>query len=143
MQVRKLIDKLYECDAYSDSHMYKDEHGIIHLMARDEFGDIHSIMETNDGLNSNMLSRRFLRDSKSKCSLDNIYTIKFQENKRTGQISTVIIWKSGEKTIVKCTYGDEFDPEKGIAMCVMKYCFGNDNQFKKVFKEYLEESDDE
>ena len=37
--------------------------------------------------------------------------------------ATIIIWKDGTKTIVKCTKNDIFDPEKGIAMCIVKKLF--------------------
>lgn len=38
--------------------------------------------------------------------------------------ATIIWWSDGTKTIVKCQKGDKMDPEKGIAMCVMKKFMG-------------------
>lgn len=38
--------------------------------------------------------------------------------------ATIIWWPDGTKTIVKCQKGDKMDPEKGIAMCVMKKFMG-------------------
>ena len=40
--------------------------------------------------------------------------------------ATIIIWKDGSKTVVKCMEGDEFDPEKGFAMCYLKKVLGKD-----------------
>ena len=34
--------------------------------------------------------------------------------------ATVVIWKDGKKTIVKTQKGEKYDPEKGLAMAVMK-----------------------
>ena len=50
--------------------------------------------------------------------------------------ATIVIWKDGTKTIVKC--GDEpFDPEKGLAMAISKYVFGNKGNYYNEFKKYL------
>lgn len=38
--------------------------------------------------------------------------------------ATIIWWSDGTKTVVKCQKGDKMDPEKGIAMCVMKKFMG-------------------
>lgn len=38
--------------------------------------------------------------------------------------ATIVWWSDGTKTIVKCQKGDKMDPEKGIAMCVMKKFMG-------------------
>lgn len=38
--------------------------------------------------------------------------------------ATIIWWSDDTKTIVKCQKGDKMDPEKGIAMCVMKKFMG-------------------
>ena len=52
--------------------------------------------------------------------------------------ATIVFWKDGTKTVVKCQEGDTFDPEKGIAMAICKKIMGNksnfNNQFKKIFK---------
>lgn len=34
--------------------------------------------------------------------------------------ATIIIWTDGDKTVVKCSKNETFDPEKGIAMCTLK-----------------------
>ncbi len=46
---------------------------------------------------------------------------------------TIVLWKDGTKTIVRCQDGEHFDPEKGLAMAFMKKAFGNKgNYFDKV-----------
>ena len=32
--------------------------------------------------------------------------------------ATIVFWEDGTKTVVKCQDGDEFDPEKGLAMAI-------------------------
>ena len=50
--------------------------------------------------------------------------------------ATIIIWTTGEKTIVKCAEGETFDPEKGFAMAIAKKALGKD--YKKAFKILME-----
>ena len=57
--------------------------------------------------------------------------------------ATIVFWSNGEKTVVKCCENDVYDPEKGLAMAICKYIFGNDNYFHRVFKDWLPEEKDE
>ena len=52
--------------------------------------------------------------------------------------ATIVIWDDNTKTVVKCMEGDEFDPEKGLAMAISKRIFGDD--FHATFKRYLKEA---
>lgn len=56
------------------------------------------------------------------------------EEKKT----TVVIWPDGQKTIVKCQLGDEFDAEKGVAMCFVKKYFDNRSCFNDWMREVLQ-----
>ena len=53
--------------------------------------------------------------------------------------ATIVYWKDGTKTVVKCQDGDVYDKEKGLAMCVAKKFFGNKGNFNKVFNKYIGE----
>lgn len=57
--------------------------------------------------------------------------------------ATIVFWTDGTKTVVKCQDGDEFDPEKGLAMAIVKKVFGNQsnyfNEIKKWTDKYYEE----
>lgn len=55
--------------------------------------------------------------------------------------ATIVIWKNGAKTIVKCQKdkGDVYNKEVGLALCCMKAMFGNDNTFNKVIAEFIKE----
>ena len=52
---------------------------------------------------------------------------------------TVVMWKDGTKTIVRCSENDTYDPEKGLAMAIIKKVSGNDNSFHKIFKKWIPE----
>lgn len=51
--------------------------------------------------------------------------------------ATVICWGDGTKTVVKCGENDEFDPEKGMAMCIAKKALGNKGSYFEEFKRWL------
>lgn len=53
--------------------------------------------------------------------------------------ATIILWKDGTKTIVKCQEGDTYDPEKGMAMAICKKALGNKGNYANVFKKWLPE----
>lgn len=55
------------------------------------------------------------------------------EKKKT----TVAIWGDGSKTVVKCQPGDEFDAEKGIAMCFVKSSFKNRGCYNDWMREVI------
>lgn len=57
--------------------------------------------------------------------------------------ATIIYWKDGTKTVVKCQQGDVYDDEKGLALCIAKKYFGNKSNFNNVFKKYLIRIDEE
>lgn len=48
--------------------------------------------------------------------------------------ATIVKWKDGTKTIVKCQDGDEFDWEKGLAMAYVKRAFNNERTYYGLFK---------
>lgn len=48
--------------------------------------------------------------------------------------AAIILWKDGTKTVVKCQNEDTFDPEKGIAMAILKKLYGNSGFYKDIFE---------
>ena len=51
--------------------------------------------------------------------------------------ATIVFWKDGTKTVVKCQDGDEFDPEKGLAMAIAKKAYGNKGSYCNKLKKWL------
>lgn len=52
---------------------------------------------------------------------------------------TIVLWNNGDKTIVKCQERDIYDPEKGLAMAICKYTYGNKSRYNEIFKKWLPE----
>lgn len=44
--------------------------------------------------------------------------------------AVVAIWNDGTKTVSKCDYGDNFNPEFGLILCVLKKVIGNEQVAK-------------
>ena len=53
--------------------------------------------------------------------------------------ATIVFWKDGTKTVVKCQQGDIFDKEKGLAMAITKRALGDKGNYNEVLKKYLKE----
>ena len=51
--------------------------------------------------------------------------------------ATIVFWKDGTKTVVKCQDGDEFDPEKGLSMAIVKKAYGNKGNYCNKLKKWL------
>ena len=51
--------------------------------------------------------------------------------------ATIAFWEDGTKTAVKCQDGDEFDPEKGLAMAIAKKAYGNNGNYCNKLKKWM------
>ena len=51
--------------------------------------------------------------------------------------ATIVFWEDGTKAVVKCQNGDEFDPEKGLAMAIAKKAYGNKCSYWNKLKKWL------
>ena len=51
--------------------------------------------------------------------------------------ATIAFWSDGTKTVVKAQPGDIFDPEKGLAMAIVKKACGNTGNYYNSFKKWL------
>ena len=52
--------------------------------------------------------------------------------------ATIIKWKDGTKTIIKCQPGDKYDKEAGLALAICKKVFGNKGNYNEVFKKWVD-----
>ena len=55
--------------------------------------------------------------------------------------ATIVFWTDDTKTVVKCK-GEDYDPEKGLAMCISKKFLGDKGNYYEVFKKWLPKEDD-
>ena len=53
--------------------------------------------------------------------------------------ATIVLWKDGTKTVVKCKEGDQFDKWAGLSLCISKKIFGK--RFHRVFKEWCDKEE--
>ena len=53
--------------------------------------------------------------------------------------ATIVYWDDGNKTVVKCGKGEQYDPEKGLAMAISKKALGNHGNYFNEFKKWLPE----
>ena len=51
--------------------------------------------------------------------------------------ATIVLWKDGTKTVVKCQPGDVYEEEVGLALCIAKKALGNKSNFNNVFKKWI------
>ena len=51
--------------------------------------------------------------------------------------ATIVLWADGTKTVVKCE-NEDFDPEKGLAMAIVKKTMANNHSYyNEIFKKWL------
>lgn len=75
--------------------------------------------------------------SMKKVYLNNITKVIFNNP------ATIVFWRDGTKTVVKCNPGDVFDPEKGLAMACTKKLFGNNGFYYDIFRKWLPKEEEE
>lgn len=51
--------------------------------------------------------------------------------------ATIIQWKDGTKTVVKCNKGENFDPEKGLVMAITKKALGNKGNYYETIRKWM------
>lgn len=55
--------------------------------------------------------------------------------------ATIVKWADGTKTVVKCQNDEEYDAEKGIALCFMKKMCGNTSNYNEILKTAIAENE--
>ena len=50
--------------------------------------------------------------------------------------ATVVFWKDGTKTVVRCSKNDKFNKTMGLAMAICKKVYGNKGTYNEVFKRW-------
>lgn len=51
--------------------------------------------------------------------------------------ATILFWPDKTKTVVKCQNGDPWDPEKGIALAMLKKYFGNTGKYNDIIRDLI------
>lgn len=53
--------------------------------------------------------------------------------------ATIVYWKDGSKTVVKCRVIDTYSKETGLALCYMKKILGNKGNYNDIFRKWIKE----
>nr|DAP06616.1 MAG TPA: hypothetical protein [Caudoviricetes sp.] len=53
--------------------------------------------------------------------------------------ATVVYWKDGTKTVVKCQDGDKYSKETGLAMAIVKKVYGNSGAYNDIMKTWIKD----
>lgn len=116
-----------------------DEEAYIRLIRR----ELHSMAAENARL------RREIEELKKNRDISSAFGLAYQERtvRPTFVIdkvifnppATIVFWKDGTKTVVKCKEGEEFSEWAGIALCLAKKLYGPN--FHKIFKAHCSDPD--
>ena len=88
------------------------------------------------------LSNRGQHTSVNYCGFSTERDIRSRiKNVKFNPPATIVFWTDNTKTVVKCN-GEDYDPEKGLAMCICKKMFGNKGNYYEIFKKWLPKRDD-
>ena len=79
----------------------------------------------------NYMYRPYYRNGMSSSYIPEIKNVIFNNP------ATIVFWEDGTKTVVKCQDGDEFDPEKGLVMAIVKKAYGNKGNYCNKLKKWL------
>lgn len=69
-----------------------------------------------------------------KISLCDIKKVIFQDP------ATIVFWEDGTKTVVKAN-GEDYDPEKGLALAIAKKAYGNKGSYYNIIKKWLSKTE--
>jgi len=115
---------------YDSQRMFSDE--ILAELLNDKIDE--KIQQINEDCKKRL--------KKMKIDTINHFTKAINQVIFTKKNETIVLWKDGTKTKVVCQEGDEFDREKGFALCVIKYLFGNISEFNNIFKAFDFDTDE-
>lgn len=111
--------------AYEDKWKTKDQVDALSYVFRD-------IEETNKLFEKFINKEDFkMIQMDVKTLLDQIKEVKFNDP------ATIILWKDGSKTVVKCQNDETFDPEKGLMAAIIKKLCLNKGNFNDIFRKWL------
>ncbi len=79
--------------------------------------------------------------NKANLTPNNLYIFNQIKDVIFNNPATIIKWKDGTKTVVKCADGDVYNKETGFALCIIKKMYGNDNSYQRLFKRWIKEDE--
>ena len=95
--------------------------------------DIPKMLSGMYGMATSMLMARIKGEQETSAAKTDIKNVIFNAP------ATIVVWGDGTKTVVKCSKGEVYDPEKGLAMAIAKKMLGNEGNYYKLFRKWLPE----
>lgn len=96
--------------------------------------------EITTGISSTPI-RDYIIQNKATFIPENLYIFNQIKDVIFNNPATIIKWKDGTKTVVKCADGDIYNKETGFALCIIKKMYGNDNSYQRLFKRWIKEDE--
>lgn len=94
---------------------------------------VDAILYTNKKMDSALSVNKETANKSNRKSLD---VRRFIKKVKFNPPATIVFWADNTKTVVKCK-GEDYDPEKGLAMCICKKVLGDKGNYYEVFKKWL------
>ena len=106
-----------------------------------EYDEISDVLQTIIDMNK-VNTKKGCVDIKKNCVNTDIHIDPTYINKAIKRVilsnpATIILWNDGTKTVTKCCDDDVYDPEIGMAMCIMKHLFGDTNRWLSIIRKYV------
>lgn len=148
----KVIDEYGWCGYVYNGYIKYDPDPIIFnckMAMNSVYGIVTKITENRDGRDTvvysldewNQIKNYILNDEKVTKELSDIMNnskFEIKEVKFNGP-ATIVFWKDGTKTVVKCGPYDKIDYEKGLAMAITKRALGDNGHYYETIKKYAGE----
>lgn len=146
MTYKEAIENLRRVSKMTGMKLYfKDEGGnfnnkIFNVVFYDDItGSVNELTIVPDGLDeiSFVTMVKFLNDHKVRERVIEYSRYPHIKNVIFNYPATIVLWSDGTKTVVKSLEGEDFDPEKGLAMAISKKSLGNNGRYYEEFKKWL------
>lgn len=88
-----------------------------------------------------LMGKEYYADNKPYCSCKDSYVVRLAIIDKVifHDPATIVYWKDGTKTVVKCGPNDTYSKETGLALCFMKKVLGNKGNYNDVFRKWIKE----
>lgn len=93
----------------------------------------HRYPGQEDDINCILNGPRNINKEEIYMTIPEIKNVFFNEVKKT----TTVVFNDHTSIIVKCTDKDEFNPEMGLAMALVRKCFGSRSKFQKAVAKWV------
>lgn len=106
----------------------------VNLYITGEGNSNYLIMPRHAGYSEAMKWRQFT--SEMLCGVDLNHSIPAIKEVKFEEPATIVFWEDGTKTVVRAQ-GEDYDPEKGLAMAISRKALGNRRDYYHVFLRWL------